>query len=400
MTDTHRELSRPTAADRPAVPQNPAEIELEIQRTRARMTEHVDALTWKLSPDNLRARARHKLHETLHETQEAVVEKVRHTAHEVGDTARQAGSGLFDTLKANPIPAAMIGAGLAWLVVGSRRRSHDELDSGDTYGGYYNPRAYVPADTAVTGMASQSYGGTAGGGIHASESMSAAGRSGYAETGASTAGSMSTAGAGPAHGNTMGVGTMSGRMETESESRSGMGAKAGEVKERIGETASHAREAVRDRAHAVTDRASHAMSAARSRATDLRYGAADRARRTRGWAEQQMDENPLVLGAAVLALGAVVGSLVPTTRREDELIGPRRDELMDRARGRMREAREVLGATARETLESVKEEAGMQKETLRSTAEDLSSELKTSAKKVAHDAKETARTEAEQRNLM
>lgn len=344
---------------------SPAEIELEIQRTRARMTENVDALTWKLSPEHLKARARHK----LNETQEAVVEKVRHTAQEVGDQARQAGSGLFGTVKENPIPSAMIGAGLAWLILGRRRRSHEFEAAGDSYGRYYAPNSYAPASGAPYDTMSSTVGGTAAGGIYSSSAL-----------------------------------------EREEEHR-GMGDRAADLRdrvsektsharERVAETASHARERVAETASDAKDTVREKAEAARTRAADLGHGAAERARRTKGWAEHQMDENPLVMGAAVLALGAVVGSLVPTSRKEDELIGPRRDHLVDRARSTMHEAREVIGTTARETMDSVKEEVGLQKDTVRNAAADLSSELQTSARKVAHDAKEAARSEAEQRKLM
>lgn len=369
MTDTY---SAPRAhspgADVPDT-RSTAEIELEIQRTRARMTENVDALSWKLSPERLKAEARHK----LHETQEAVVEKVRNTAHEVGDQARQAGSGLIGTVRDNPIPSAMIGAGLAWLIMGRRRQSHEFDRSNDSYGAYYSPQSYTPADSATYGHPAGAAGATSGGGIHSSAGF--------------------------------------GSSDMESEEHRGVGEKAAAMRSRVADKTSHARERVaetashaRERVAETTSEAREAMreraQAARSRASDLRHDAAERARRTRGWAEQQMDDNPLVMGAAVLALGAIVGSLVPTTRKEDELIGPRRDQLMDRARSTMHEAREVIGTTARETMNSVKEEAGMQKDTVRNAAADLSSELQTSARKVAHDAKETARTEAEQRNLM
>lgn len=342
---------------------SPAEIELEIQRTRARMTENVDALTWKLSPDHLKARARHK----LHETQEAVVEKVRHTAHEVGDQARQAGSGLIGTMKDNPIPSAMIGAGLAWLIIGRRRRSHEFDAAADSYGRYYPPNAY--SDAPAYGAMSSTVGATSGGGIYSSTGVDAE----------------------EEH---HGIG------DKAAELRERVSEKTSHARERVAETASHARERVSETAADARDTVREKAEAARARAADLGHGAAERARRTKGWAEQQMDENPLVMGAAVLALGAVVGSLVPTTRKEDELLGPRRDELIDRARSTMHEAREVIGTTARETMNSVKEEVGLQKDTVRNAAADLSSELQTSARKVAHDAKETARSEAEQRNLM
>jgi hypothetical protein len=270
-------------------------------------------------------------------------------------------------MKDNPIPSAMIGAGLAWLIIGRRRRSHEFDAATESYGRHYPPNAY--SDAPAYGAMSSTVGGTAGGGIYSS-----------------------------------------GGLETDEEHR-GIGDKAADLRERVSEktsharervaeTASHARERVSEKAADARDTVREKAEAARTRAADLGHGAADRARRTKGWAEQQMDENPLVMGAAVLALGAVVGSLVPTTRKEDELLGPRRDELMDRARSTMHDAREVIGTTARETMNSVKEEVGLQKDTVRNAAADLSSELQTSARKVAHDAKETARSEAEQRNLM
>lgn len=361
-------------------PASPAEIEADIQRTRARMTEHVDALSWKLSPERLKAEARQK----LHETQEAVVDKVRDTAHEVGEQAKQAGSGFVGLLKENPIPAAMIGAGLAWLIVESRRDSSPEYVGygegyAERYGRYYNPASYTAAPAGTVGSTTGAYAEAGGYG------------------GASAGYETDTYGTGTG-------GTYSGGMHVGSEEERGFRERAGEkaahLRDRVSDTTSGARDAVRERTHAAGERASELASSARERASDLSHAAADRARRTKGWAEHQMEDNPLVVGAAVLALGAVVGSLVPSTRKEDELVGARRDALMDRARGSIREARTVIGETARETLASAREEAGYHRETLKQTAGDLGSELKTSAKKVAHDAKQTARSEAENRNLM
>jgi hypothetical protein len=45
-----------------------------------------------------------------------------------------------------------------------------------------------------------------------------------------------------------------------------------------------------------------------------------------------MRENPLAVGAAAVAVGAVIGTAIPETRRERELVGDTRDRLVDAAK--------------------------------------------------------------------
>ncbi len=45
-----------------------------------------------------------------------------------------------------------------------------------------------------------------------------------------------------------------------------------------------------------------------------------------------MHEQPLMVGAVALGLGVLAGTLLPGTRREDQIMGQRRDALMDQAR--------------------------------------------------------------------
>ncbi|MDC0656643.1 hypothetical protein N6L27_01370 [Leisingera sp. SS27] len=49
------------------------------------------------------------------------------------------------------------------------------------------------------------------------------------------------------------------------------------------------------------------------------------------------DRNPLAAGAIALGLGALIGSLLPPTRREDELLGAHRDALAAKAEAALRE---------------------------------------------------------------
>jgi hypothetical protein len=74
----------------------------------------------------------------------------------------------------------------------------------------------------------------------------------------------------------------------------------------------------------------------RNYSTDLRRGTdstADYGRegmvRAQNQLQQTWDRNPLLMGAAAGILGAVIGSLVPESDRENELMGPARDNIVE-----------------------------------------------------------------------
>jgi ElaB/YqjD/DUF883 family membrane-anchored ribosome-binding protein len=88
----------------------------EIERTRADMSETVDAIQERLSPENLKEQAKDRVREAT-----------------VG-RAQDAGSSLVETIRANPLPAALTGIGLGWLLVSARRQSSGQE--------HYRDRAY------------------------------------------------------------------------------------------------------------------------------------------------------------------------------------------------------------------------------------------------------------------
>jgi ElaB/YqjD/DUF883 family membrane-anchored ribosome-binding protein len=77
------------------------------------------------------------------------------------------------------------------------------------------------------------------------------------------------------------------------------------------------------------------------------------ARRAAGVAQ----ENPLGLAIGATAVGFVAGMLIPSTRIEDERIGPMADEVKEKARETGQEAMERGKAVAQQAAESAKETA-------------------------------------------
>jgi ElaB/YqjD/DUF883 family membrane-anchored ribosome-binding protein/gas vesicle protein len=104
--------------DLPADERSPQEIEREIERTRERMSNNIDALGDKLSPDNLKQQAK-----------DAIAGKAQDVVANVGDQARQTGSRVVDFITENPLPVAAVTLGAIWLFT-MRKGSQGEV-SGD-----------------------------------------------------------------------------------------------------------------------------------------------------------------------------------------------------------------------------------------------------------------------------
>jgi gas vesicle protein len=83
-------------------------------------------------------------------------------------------------------------------------------------------------------------------------------------------------------------------------------------------------------------------------------------------------ENPLGLAIGSLAVGFVAGMLVPSTRVEDEKLGPMADQLKDQAKETGQEAlergKEVAQEAAQSAKETVQEKGGEHAEQLKESA--------------------------------
>ena len=94
-------------------------------------------------------------------------------------------------------------------------------------------------------------------------------------------------------------------------------------------------------------------------------------------------QNPLGLGIAAIALGFVVGTLMPSTTVEDERLGEMSDQLGEKAREAGQEALERGKSVAREAVDSAKEtvsdKTGSQAEEMASSLRDKAQEVGTTS---------------------
>ena len=92
---------------------------VDIATTRSAMSQTVDELGDRLAPASVADRAGEAVREATIGKIETKVNDVTNAASDfasnAGQTAQEAGSGIVETIRRNPVPAAMAGIGLGWL---------------------------------------------------------------------------------------------------------------------------------------------------------------------------------------------------------------------------------------------------------------------------------------------
>jgi hypothetical protein len=140
----------------------------------------------------------------------------------------------------------------------------------------------------------------------------------------------------------------------------------GDTAEALGHKADvpgRAREAVADKVGTVKEKftgAKESVSDASPSGADVKQGA----HQAVGIAK----ENPLGLGLGAAAVGVVVGLLIPTTRVENEKLGPMADQVKEQAKETGQEALERGKHVAEQAVETAKEEGQKQAQQMAPTS--------------------------------
>jgi len=139
-----------------------------------------------------------------------------------------------------------------------------------------------------------------------------------------------------------------------------------DVKSRAKDSITDKRDRLKDQISGVTGRASDATPSTQ----DVKQGA----RKAAGVAQ----ENPIGLAVGGVAVGFLVGMLMPTTRVEDEKIGPVADQVKDKARETGQEAMEHGKQVAQDV-------AGTAKETAKESGQEHAQQVTSSAQEKAQE---------------
>lgn len=213
------------------------------------------------------------------------------------DTGLSLVRSLAEQARANPVPALLIGAGLAMLL--TRTTGGDVASAAGT----------VLKSAASTG---------------ADAARQAAGAAGQAMRGAATAATGAANSAATAAGDAV--------LNTAERAAMSVSQKVGALRERVsgeveavGESASERYAEVREKVHEAADQGRHTLhdrqDQAREFAQEARNKAQSLAEDTRQSIKHLLEEQPILMAALGAALGAAVGAALPLSRQEKELLG-------------------------------------------------------------------------------
>jgi uncharacterized protein DUF3618 len=125
-------------------PDQPSEIRQNIEHTRAQMGGTLGELQERLSPGHVKEQVRESVKETIDEAKTALraatVGKVETMIRDTGNTLSEARQSLWDTIRENPVPAALSAIGLTWLFLNRGGRDGNRRYLG--YEGGFEPDAY------------------------------------------------------------------------------------------------------------------------------------------------------------------------------------------------------------------------------------------------------------------
>lgn len=359
----------------------PEEIEREIEVQRSALTSNLEGLQDKFSIDTL--------------------------VRQVGDQFREHGGDLgrsiTEQVKANPIPLALTGIGLAWMMFGSGQKpantasystSEDQFRRAQlAQGRPYTPPSRPPADhdtrpawaredhtsgSSVTDRLSDRAGDVKDSAAHGVETV----RKGVSSAASSVADSAASAGSSVA--------------DAASSAGSAIASGAKSVQSSI----AHAGSRIAEGTESLTEEGRERVIAARQKALELRRSTMQSISHGTDAAADFYDRQPLVIGALALAFGAALGGALPRTKVEDEWMGSESDMLYHEAERIFEEEK----AKAMKVVDSVKDEvkdiASEAKSDLdsgapgdKSAAQAVADKAKTAVSRVADTAKSAAKDE-------
>lgn len=305
---------------------DPQAIRSEIDSTRQRMDEKIDAIGERL-------KGRHLIDEVIgffrskNGDGEMPGAKLKEKLTQSTGAAMHS---VVDSVKAHPLPTLLIGAGVAWLIYESSRKKErvpfdPELADYDTNINYDPDSGDAPLG-------------------YSTEDLNQA--QGFKENTHSP------------------FNAMEGQDSFPSMSSGG-------VKEGLSQKASELKARAQEKASQVTQRIQQGTQAARRRAGEIGVRVQQRARQAYNQGRTVVDHHPVEVGLGLLALGVLAGLAIPTPQKVNQFAGPTADRLRQRARQTSQEFMQRGKHVAQAAVSAVKDEAraqGLTTEALRDKA--------------------------------
>jgi ElaB/YqjD/DUF883 family membrane-anchored ribosome-binding protein len=331
------------------------EILANIAETRAQMDDTLDELSERLQPrhilddvlDYFRSRRAYSSGESRRKMRRVASKaagQVKATAGQVKDQVKNkagsAGRVAYSQVREHPLPALLIGAGISLLLMDRYRT--DDHDS------YSDNDGYLDTDEGTTvGYAE----------LNVLEGNEASAPESYAL---------------PHHYSEEAESNSPRFLGKLQEKTSYLKGKGSELKQKAGSTMQNMKEMTAEKTSALRRRAGE-------KGEQLKQQARYRYAQSRESFSRTADEQPLAVGLGFLAIGVLAGMLLPSTRKEDELVGPTRDRVVNRTREAAQDAVHRGKVVAQKAVDVAKQQAqeqGLTPEALMQKTQAVAAEVK------------------------
>jgi hypothetical protein len=289
---------------------SPAELEQQAEQERARIAQTAEALRDRLTPGQL------------------IDEMMDYFRHSDASAMLHNFKG---QVRDNPLALAMVGAGMAWLMAGKGYPGGSRGSRPQHEDGLYNQSELFGQD----------------GRSHALREGASPGRAGGPGMGASSASAQSS-------GKGSGLGDhLSDAADTLRDAGDRAASAVKSAAGGAGDMAHQARAGAREYAHSAGDGARRAVHDVRDEAQRL-------GQRSGEMFADLLEREPLIIGALGVAIGAAIGTTLPSTKVEDEYLGKASDRLKEGAAETFEKGVEKVKDVAGRVTEAAKDEADAQ----------------------------------------
>ena len=257
-------------------PEEAARIREQIEQTRANLSGTIEELQDRLQPENLVSQAGSAMRGAVEHKVKTIVNTASVTASRVAEQARSSA----ESLSSQPLPTALALGGLAWWMMRGRRSS------------YRGGNGAMPSVAPAVVIGALSYY------LLSHRGVQRVGPEEYGEAGSGTA---------------------------------SLGERVRRVAEAADEYRQRAQAVVGSYAGQTAEQARHVGDITRVRMEESTIMLQERWQEVGETIDRWLHENPLTVGVAAFALGAIAGLSVPTTEAEHRTLGVARDSLMQQA---------------------------------------------------------------------
>lgn len=332
----------------PSDTRTPDEIEREISNERARMNGTISDLQQKFSIDAI--------------------------MNDLGQMLRGQGGDFYhtvkDTVARNPAAVALTGVGLAWLFLGPNRKHSAERRHGQAPGRTEGGWLSAPRGNRHTGP---NYSGSNRGTQDAFDDGEDASWFGGSR-GSQDSWPHGQGTSGKSRGASGRNGASDGMMGSVRRGVDAAGHALSDAAESVGNTASDISERLSHGLEDLSEDAKARVLSARRAAHEARLSSEAAMHRGSRAATDFFEDQPLVVGALAVAVGAAIGAALPSSKFEDDTMGDSSDRLFAEAQAVYREERDKAMSAARSAATEVKEELSEMGSDIGETVSDHASE--------------------------